>query len=55
MINKNDDKNNNDLIIKLIKNIKIIKLFVITFLVMEELAQNKLFLTLTKIPKLSTY
>ena len=54
--NKNgDDKNDNDVIIKLIKKAKIIKLFVITFLVTEQLAQNKLFLILTKIPKLSTY
>ena len=46
--NKNgDDKNDNDVIIKLIKNAKIVKLFA-TFLVTEELAQNKLFLILIK-------
>ena len=38
--NNGDDKSNNDVIIKLIKNAKIIKLFVITFLVTEELAQK---------------
>ena len=39
--NNGDDKNNNDVIIKLIKNAKILKLFVITFLFTEELAQKK--------------
>ena len=40
---------------KLIKSDKIVKLFVITLLVMEELAKNKLFLILAKIPKQSIY
>ena len=41
-------KNNNDVIMKLFKNAKIIKLFVITFLVTEDLVQNKFLLILTK-------
>ena len=42
---------------KLIKNTKIIKLFVITFLIAEDLGQKKkkMFLILTEIPKLSIY
>ena len=36
-----DNENNNDLLIKLIKIAKIIKLFVITFLVTEGLSQKK--------------
>ena len=38
--NNNNQKNNNDVIIKLIKNTKTTKLFVITFLVTEQLAQK---------------
>ena len=38
--NNGDDKNNNNVIIKPIKITEIIKLFVITFLVTEELSQR---------------
>ena len=35
-----DDNNNNDVIVKLFRNSKIIKIFIIPFLVTEELAQK---------------
>ena len=41
MIKNGNDKNNNDAIIKLAKNAKISKLFVIIYLASEELAQKK--------------
>ena len=47
--NNGDDNNNNYVIMKLIKNAKIIKLFII-FLLTEELAQKSiLFLVISKL------